>query len=118
MPPLQPRTPPVALSGLVELAAAARSEQNHDGERAEACVDDSAAECGHAVEPAVVSLGAVAERCVQEAPQRVPGEPDRQEDQQHLPERLVGDRLQRPLWSVVFPPAPKTSLIASTPMIA
>ncbi len=81
-------------------AAGARSagaEEDLDGDRREARVDDAAAESREPVEPGVGALGAVSQRRAHEPPDRVAGQTDRDQDQEHLAERLPRDRPHRSL---------------------
>ena len=79
------------------LGAALGAEQDLHGDRAESGIDEAARERGDAVEAAVRSFRAVPEKRADEPPARIAGEADRDEDQEHLTERLVRDRLERPL---------------------
>src|SRR5207253_5584301 len=94
-----PGGPPEDAGGLPVhvLGAALGAEQDLHRDRAETGVDEAARECGDTLEAAVRCFGAVPEKRADEPPARIAREADRDEDQEHLAERLVRDRLERPL---------------------
>src|SRR5436190_4581194 len=73
----------------------ARAVKNLDRDRADRPIGDPAAQGGNTIETAVRALRTMAEKRVKQPPERIPGQPDRDENQQHLAERLMSDRLQR-----------------------
>src|SRR5581483_3179649 len=75
-------------------AARTRADQDLDRDRAQARVHAAAPESRDAVELAVRGLRPVPDRRVHEPPERVARETDCDENQQHLPKRLVREGLQ------------------------
>jgi hypothetical protein len=83
---------------LVRVAGAARgAHEDLDRDEAQDAVGETARKRCDAVESLVGAFRAVPEAGADEPPDRVPGEPDREQHEQDMTESLMGDRVERAL---------------------
>src|SRR5206468_7121727 len=103
-------------SGLLRAARpSVGAEEDLDRDPADQGVRDTTPERREALEAAVGVLRAMTEQDMDEAPERVAGQSDRHERQEHFPERLVGDRLQRAALVGRLPANPESELDGQDP---
>ena len=96
LPAGQSKTPPVSFLGSPALLPPDPSENLHR-DPTKGSVHNPARKRSQAFKPTVRALGAVPDRSADQPPERIAAEGDRDQCQEDLPERLLGDRLERAL---------------------